>query len=132
MATITEQISRLVQAHFHQQPNRIAQLPPSGSNRTYYRVYLPHQTVIATYNNNVRENETFVRFSAHFKQLQLPVPAVWAMNDEHTIYLQEDLGDTSLLHVLESQGFTPEVFSWFQQSLTMLARLQILGHRQFP
>jgi hypothetical protein len=76
MATITEQISRLVQAHFHQQPNRIAQLPPSGSNRTYYRVYLLHQTVIATYNNNVRVNETFVRFSAHFKQLQLPVPAV--------------------------------------------------------
>jgi aminoglycoside/choline kinase family phosphotransferase len=132
MATITEQISQLVQAHFHQQPNRIAQLPPSGSNRTYYRVYLPHQTVIATYNNNVRENETFVRFSAHFKQLQLPVPAVWAMNEEHTIYLQEDLGDTSLLNVLETQGFTPEVFAWFQQSLTMLARLQIMGHRQFP
>ena len=132
MQTIPEQIAVLTQLFCGQKPERIAQLPPSGSNRTYYRVSLPGQTYMATYNLNTKENETFLRFSAHFQQAGLPVPAVLTMNAEHTLYLQEDLGDTSLLNVLEAQGPTPAVFALFQKSLFMLAQLQIRGNRHFP
>lgn len=133
MLTISEQIAGLTFQFNGQKPTRIEQLPPSGSNRTYYRVYLPNgHTLIATYNLNTKENQTFQRFSAHFLQAQLPVPKVFIMNADQTLYLQQDIGNTPLLQVLEAQGPTPEVYALFQQSLAMLAQLQIIGHRHFP
>ncbi|MBY0346941.1 MAG: phosphotransferase [Hydrotalea flava] len=132
MQTIPEQIANLTQQYAGMVPERIEKLPPSGSNRNYYRVHLPKQSLVATYNLNTKENQTFQRFSAHFRQANLPVPAVLAMNAEHTLYLQNDLGNTSLLNVLEADGPTPAVYALFQKSLAMLAQLQINGHRHFP
>ena len=107
---------------------RIVKLPQSGSDRIYFRIYYNDETLIATWNNNVQENRTFVYFSRHFKQLGLPVPVIYAVNPEYTVYIQEDLGTTSLLDLLEQQGPTEYVYSLFQQSLTKLVRLQIKGH----
>ncbi|TKK68864.1 hypothetical protein FC093_09205 [Ilyomonas limi] len=106
----------------------IVKLPQSGSDRIYFRIFYNDETLIATWNNHVQENKTFIYFSTHFKQLNLPVPAICAVNETYTIYIQEDLGTTSLLDVLEQQGQNEYVYGLFQQSLTELARLQIKGH----
>lgn len=102
-------------------------LPPSGSDRRYFRAHTADKTYIACYNENIRENKTFIYFTRHFRGYQAPLPEVLYVNGEENIYIQEDLGNTSLLDILEQQGFTPEVYSLFQQSLKALAQMQVRG-----
>lgn len=128
--TVNDAIGGLYKAWKGEEPAAIHLLPQSGSDRRYFRV-LPHAgqepAVIATVGANTKENETFVYFSRHFRQLQLAVPEVYTINQESTIYLQEDLGTVSLLDKLESLGFCDEVYGLFEQSLARLADLQIKG-----
>ncbi|MEP6467637.1 MAG: RNase adapter RapZ, partial [Parafilimonas sp.] len=76
---------------------------------------------------NVKENKTFIAFSNHFKQKQLPVPEILCVNNETKIYLQKDFGTVCLLDVLEKEKFSDHVFTLYKKSLQQLARLQILG-----
>jgi RNase adapter protein RapZ len=46
---------------------------------------------------------------------------------DKTIYLQEDFGNISLLSILESKGFSQDVYELFKESLHQLARLQVVG-----
>jgi aminoglycoside/choline kinase family phosphotransferase len=108
----------------------IDKLPQSGSNRIYFRIHTPGGSYIATYNDNVRENRTFFYYSRHFRRAGSPVPEVLAVNEEETIYIQEDFGDVSLLNELEKQGHNDAVYSLFQRSLDELARLQIRGDHE--
>lgn len=108
-------------------PNRIEKLPQSGSDRMYCRLYVQQQTFIATYSLNINENKTFINFTKHFAQKHLPVPQVYCVNEDQTIYIQQDLGTTSLLNVLEQQGHTNAVFELFKKSLHHLAAIQING-----
>ena len=102
-------------------------IPQSGSNRIYFRVTNERGSIIATYNDNIRENRTFIHFSNHFRAKGCPVPEIFTVNDACTIYLQEDFGDLSLLGELERQGHNEPVYALFRKSLEELARLQILG-----
>jgi RNase adapter protein RapZ len=109
-------------------PAQFDVLPQSGSDRRYFRLHDNNdRTVIGTYGLNVQENETFIYFSRHFKEKQLNVPGILAVNEDKTAYLQEDLGDISLLHILESKGTIPEVYDLFKESLEQLARIQVVG-----
>lgn len=128
MQYIIDQIGSLYQTTFQTKPDQIEKIPQSGSDRVYYRVTGP-TTCIATWNKNIRENKTFLKFSEHFKSHNVPVPVIYAVNEDKSIYLQEDFGDISLLNVLEKQGYSDEVYALFQQSLKELAHLQINGHQ---
>ena len=103
MKIIIDKIQELFEAYLKQSPQRIEQLPRSGSDRIYFRVFYNDKTFIATYNLNIKENKTFIAFSDHFKQKKLPVPEIFFVNDETTIYIQEDLGTVCLLDVLEKE-----------------------------
>ena len=127
MEDIQTQISELFYRYANIQPERIENIPQSGSDRMYYRIYSAKGSYIATYNLNIKENNTFLYFSKHFSSLQLPVPKVLYINNAQTIYIQEDVGNDSLLYTLEQQGYTDNVYQLFQQSLKQLARLQING-----
>ncbi len=107
----------------------IKQLPQSGSDRIYFRIFFEAETYIATYNLNIKENKTFIHFSNHFREKQLPVPEIYAFNDDFTIYLQQDLGTESLLNKLEQNGYCEYVFELFKKSLKQLVRIQIEGDK---
>jgi aminoglycoside/choline kinase family phosphotransferase len=107
--------------------DRIEKLPQSGSDRIYYRIFAGTRTYIATTNHNQQETITFIEFSRHFKTRNLPVPEIYAVNQDNTIYIQEDFGDNSLLNELEAKGYVDEVYNLFKESLKQLARMQILG-----
>ncbi len=107
----------------------IHKIPQSGGDRVYFRIHQGSQTWIATYSLNMKENQTFIYFANHFKDKGLPVPKVLAVNEQYTSYIQEDVGNTSLLEVLEKEGKTEHVFSLFQKSLKGLAALQVKGHQ---
>lgn len=93
----------------------------------YFRVWTETKTYIATYNENIRENQTFLHFSRHFRAAGCPVPEIYSVNEDQTIYIQEDFGDQSLLNELEKHGYNEYVFGLFRQSLEELAHLQIAG-----
>ena len=108
---------------------RIEKIPQSGSDRVYFRIYAGPKTYIATYSINVKETITFIHFSRHFKSAGLPVPEIYGVNEDNTLYLQEDLGTDSLLNKLEEHGHNEYVYELFKQSLAELARIQILGDK---
>jgi aminoglycoside/choline kinase family phosphotransferase len=127
MEEIVAAISVLFRGFKNVKEDRIEKLPQSGSDRIYFRIYAAKETYIATYNINVRENETFFYFSDHFKIAGLPMPAIYAVNDEKVLYIQEDLGTESLLDQLEQHGYSDYTYGLYRQTLSQLARVQIIG-----
>lgn len=122
---MTQAVSQLYKQWSGAEPSSIDLLPESGSERRYFRLHGTNGTVIGTYGENVRENETFRYFTEHFHQRGLPVPQFLVISDDKRCYLQSDLGDNSLLSVLEKEGETPGVYKLFKQTVQSLARLQV-------
>jgi aminoglycoside/choline kinase family phosphotransferase len=127
MDHINESISELFAGFSKEHIISINKIPQSGSIRIYYRIMTASKSFIATYGINIKENLSFIRFSRHFKTKECPVPEIYAVNTEGTIYIQEDFGDISLLDLLEQSGPSDEVYELFRQSLKELAHLQIRG-----
>ncbi|HEX8358433.1 MAG TPA: RNase adapter RapZ [Segetibacter sp.] len=130
MEEIVAAVARLFSTFANVDEDRIEKLPQSGSDRIYFRIYAGEKTYIATFNINIKENETFIYFSRHFKNARLPMPEIYAVNDEKTIYIQQDLGTESLLDKLEQHGYTDYTFGLYKKTLSELARVQIIGDRQ--
>ena len=128
MQQLVDDISEVYKNWCGKMPAQVDVLPQSGSDRRYFRLHNENgETVIGTHGINTVENETFIYFSHHFKNENLPVPTIFAINDENTIYLQQDFGDVSLLNVLEEKGYSHEAYELFKESLHQLARLQVKG-----
>ena len=130
MQSVIQAIESLYFRWSGKQPLRIELLPQAGSDRRYFRIHTGGKSVIATHGENIQENESFLYFSGHFRDRNLPVPEIFAVSDDHSLYLQEDLGDQSLLSFLEKEGFTDHIYQLFRFSLEELARLQVKGHDQ--
>ena len=99
----------------------IEKIPQSGGDRIYFRIKQGEDSYIATFNLNLKENETFIYFAQHFHAKGLPVPKVLAVTEDQKIYTQEDVGSTSLLDVLEKEGKTERVYQLFQKSLRKIS-----------
>jgi aminoglycoside/choline kinase family phosphotransferase len=128
MQALINAVSQFYKSWSGKLPYQIDVLPPSGSDRRYFRLYdETNRSVIATHGLNVVENETFIYFTGHFKTKRLNVPEILGVSYDKTIYLQEDLGDKVLLNALEEKGFVEEVYDLFRHSLNELARLQVFG-----
>ena len=69
-------------------------LPQSGSERRYFRLYGPGSSVIGTYGANIKENESFIYFSDHFRKKNLAIPEIFVISEDRMFYLQEDFGDS--------------------------------------
>ena len=131
MQEMIDVVAQLYKEWAGKEPLQVDVLPQSGSDRRYLRLHGEGgETVIATCGAHVQENETFIYFARQFLEKNLPVPEVFAVNEDKTVYLQQDFGDVSLLNMLEKKGYVPEVYNLFKESLTQLARLQILGDRE--
>ncbi len=102
-------------------------LPQSGSERRYFRLHGKSGPVIGTYGANIKENETFIYFSRHFREKNLAVPEIYAVSNDKAYYLQEDFGDISLLTRLEAAGYCDAVYGIFKKSLQALACLHVKG-----
>jgi aminoglycoside/choline kinase family phosphotransferase len=110
-------------------PDSVEVIPQSGSERRYFRIRGDNRSVIGTYGDNKKENETFLYFASHFRKAGLAVPEIYAISEDGIFYLQEDFGDVSLLNILESEGYTERVYELFKKSLAALAQLQVKGDK---
>ena len=128
MLTTTDKIKELLTSVSKAEIIAIDKLPQAGSERHYYRIHTVDKTFIATYGANLKENESFIYFSKHFKKKGLSIPEIFCINADKNIYIQEDFGDESLLNKLEEKGFTTEVYNLYKKSLQQLVQLQVKGH----
>jgi aminoglycoside/choline kinase family phosphotransferase len=112
-------------------PTAMQKLTGSGSNRAYYRITGNNTIVIGTIGENPSETAAFLYFSEHFRQRGLHVPAILAKNETENIYLQEDLGNTSLFELLEKgkrdNGIAENIHTLYKQTVEELIRFQLDG-----
>lgn len=103
----------------------------SASNRNYFRVKFENQSCIAVFNENIKENRSFLYFSEIFAENKIHVPKIFQISENETIYLQEDLGDENLLHFLQKSGESQEVKNLYKKTLDELIRLQTIAYIDF-
>ena len=125
--TTIDKIKELFASFSKDEITGIDKLPQAGSERHYYRIYTATKNFVATYGANIKENESFIYFTEHFKNKNLATPQLFCVNAEKDSYIQEDFGDASLLNKLEELGYVPEVYNLYKTSLHQLALLQIKG-----
>ena len=129
MDKVKEEITALFKGFSKEAITNIEKLPQSGGDRVYYRVFTTGQNFIATYSANLRETETFLYFTDTFKNAGAPVPEIYAVNADKTLYIQEDFGNASLLNVLEVEGLNDSTKDLYKKTLRSLAQLQINGDK---
>ncbi len=124
-------LSELFEQWSGKTPELFLPLAPSGSNRVYYRLQNGPHVAIGAYGPDTRENRAFLTFSRHFKAKGLPVPEIYRENLPENIYLQEDMGSTTLYSYLLQKGdyFPDYLVRIYKKVVEQLARLQIEGGR---
>ena len=132
---IKESIEKLFAEWSGEKAKEITALPESGSYRRYYRIEGNSEKAIAVYNEDKKENLAFVKFSKHFRSKKLPVPEIYAEKLDENIYLQEDLGDTTLFeYIIENRpgvAFTDKLTSILKKVLDKLIKFQVTGSEGF-
>jgi len=128
---IKDQLISLFESHFKEEVTFFEQLPGSGSYREYARMKSAGHQVIGAFNNDIRENQAFLGFSAHFRNKNIPVPQIYAVSGDLKTYLQEDLGNTTLFDFLtqvrETEGFSVRIVDEYKKVLRQLPRIQLIA-----
>lgn len=128
---IKDQLISLYESHFKEEVTFFEQLPGSGSYREYARMKSASHQVIGAFNNDIKENQAFLEFSAHFRNKNIPVPHIYAVSGDQKTYLQEDLGNTTLFDFLtrtrETEGFSGKIVEEYKKVLRQLPRIQLVA-----
>ena len=123
----------LFESSFGEPVERVASLKGDASERKLVRLSAASRTAIGIVNPDDRENRAFLEFSRHFKKCGLPVPEIYAEAPDRRMYLEEDLGDTTLFQYLTTtrvnDALSPETLSLYRQVVALLPRFQIEAGR---
>ncbi len=124
-------IYQLFNTYFNDEIKRIDEFPANGSYREYCRITGNKYCVIGAYNADVKENEAFFSFTQSFLGQNISVPKLYAISNDRTCYLQEDLGSETLYdYITKIRGekdFSEKIISIYKNVISQLARLQILA-----
>lgn len=94
------EVSALCRSYFGVIPE-LFELTGSGSDRRYYRISGPGlPPMVGTWGPDPVENRFFVGLSRCFRSAGISVPEVYVISGDSSVYLQEDLGNVSLLPLL--------------------------------
>lgn len=128
-------LSNLFSQTFSKHPSDVLDLRADGSNRKLLRIKCGDFSVVGVYGPDRLENNAFVGFSRHFKSLKLPVPEIYAYDESNKVYLETDLGDTTLFDALslsrKDDIITPDIVELYKKSLFNLAKFQVEGVKNF-
>lgn len=103
-------------------PDNVMPITGSGSNRQYFRLQntSSKNSAIGTLGDDVEENKTFLYIDKTLRDSGVNVPLVYGVTEDCTGYLQEDLGDVSLLSLRN----TPQFFEMLAKAIDELPRIQ--------
>ncbi|MBO7101592.1 MAG: phosphotransferase [Bacteroidales bacterium] len=130
-----EQLKRLFAAWAGVPCAECLALGANGSSRRYYRLVANNNgpiSAIGCVADDLRENEAFFAYSRHFFNRGIPVPELYAVDDDRRHYLQQDLGDQTLYGLLREKkqqggGFDAEMLALYKQALSDLHNIQVAG-----
>jgi aminoglycoside/choline kinase family phosphotransferase len=131
-----EKLISLFEDHFGHRPEAILEMAADGSTRQYFRLsHGDDETAVGAFGPDREENRAFLDFARAFREARLPVPEIYGEDREAGVWLEEDLGDTTLFKALaESRiecsdaDFPPDAEQLFRKVLAILPRFQVLGH----
>jgi len=86
-------------------PTDVEEITGSGSDRYYIRLKSDNSSIIGVFNDNIKENQSFIYFAKLFKKLNLKVPEILFFSENKQVILQSDIGNQSLLEYI---GCRPE------------------------
>ncbi len=127
---IEEGLKQLYRKRFAEPAGSIEPIKGDGSGRALFRLKGASRAVVGAHGPDRRENEAFLGFSRHFKRCGLPVPEIYAEDLDAGLYLEEDLGDTTLFQLLDAErahgGAVPDdVAAVYEQVVDALPRFQL-------
>ena len=103
-------------------------LKADGSARRLFRLRGGKSPVIGAIGPDPRENRAFLSFSRHFKAQKMNVPEIYAEDQARNVYLEEDLGDTTLFQYLTANrtgaSIAPEVLAVYKKVVATLPGFQ--------
>ncbi|WP_370898797.1 aminoglycoside phosphotransferase family protein [Chryseobacterium gossypii] len=121
----SENTKRFFENYLGKKSSEFFPLAQSGSARINFRAKADNREYIVTYNENIRENESFFYYSEIFSRLHLNTPKIIAISDDRKIYIQEFLGEDTLSEILSREGLSQRVRFLVKQVLEKLFELQI-------
>jgi len=134
---VRERLISLGEERFGRRPDVILDLAADGSTRQYFRlVWDLEHTAIGAVGPDREENRAFLAFAKAFRGAGLPVPEIYAEDQDAGAWLEEDLGDTTLFRALSAarvglgdDRFPAEIEALYRRVLTVLPRFQVEGHK---
>jgi len=132
-----ERLIGLFEERFGHRPDVILDMAADGSTRQYFRlVWGEDRTVVGAIGPDRDENRAFLAFAKAFREIGLPVPEIFAEDQDAGVWLEEDLGDTTLFAALSAarlvcgeDEFPTDIERLYRRVLSILPRFQVLGHR---
>ena len=133
MNTNRQLIKEVYRKFSGEEPEFITPLPPSGSNRHYFRMGSLGKTVIAAINPDRAENEAFLYITGQLKKAGVNVPEVYFHDLDRHIYLLEDLGDTDLFSIVDRDHAHGEhhYLKWYKQAIKSMPAIQYKAAKDF-
>lgn len=130
-------LKRLFRQHFGSAPATVLPLEGDGSARKMFRlVGTGYETAIGVVGPDAEENRAFLSYSAALRGAGLPVPEVYIADEQAGVYLEEDLGDTTLFDALSAargaepeQPFPERAVPIYRRVVELLPRFQVEGGR---
>ena len=126
---IKANLIRLFEKWAEEPADSFVPLPAHGSDRQYFRIKGKTKQAIGVFNPDLKENIAFLTFSKHFRDLGLNVPAIYLQELDKNIYLEQDLGDTTLFSFLSEvrakEGFSQKIIDVYKKVVAYLPRFQV-------
>lgn len=120
-----EKLATLFATTFGRKPAKIEEIPSHGSNRKYFRLCDDRHKCVGVYNEDRKENEAFVDYALQMKAKGVAVPEIYALDLDNNLYLQQDLGDTSLQTFLQNHN-SQERVAIYKKVLQALIEIQFM------
>lgn len=129
MITHINNISQLLSENNFPAVDYVKELPSSGSNRIYFRVYFldeNNKSILASFNPDINENIAHYSFTLHFKNKGFKVPEIYAKDNTYQYFLLQDLGDLCLFDEIKNLS-KDKLISLYKIVLSELLKFQIEG-----
>ena len=126
---------RLFRQKFGKYPASILPLEGDGSARQMFRLVGENlETAIGVVGPDKEENRAFLSFTESFRSVGLPVPEIYAADEKAGVYLEEDLGETTLFDAVTSArredpgaDFPEAMIPVYRRVVEILPRFQVEG-----
>ena len=130
-----ERLVGLFESHFGATPSGIVSLAGDGSDRSYRRLLgKDGHSAVGVVGPDHEENRAFLSFTRSFLSIGLPVPQLYASDEDSGVYLIEDLGDATLFSALaearelDPGSFPESMVDTYREVIGHLPRFQVEGH----